>query len=793
MRWLLWIAFLAGCGGIPNGRYGVENVSIHGATRMDEEAIEACLGTRERSRARLDVGVRGTPECGEAPFDGDHVIVNFWSWPWEEWPLFDQSVFERDVARIERWYRARGFYGARVISTEVVPASASSTARSTLESCGAGPGTDCSVDVTFVVEEGEPVLVETVAMRGFDPLPEGTRERLRGVLLLHDGDRFDEAVYEETKTRMLRLLHDTGYADAQVRGTVKINEARREAYVVFDIVPGLPSVVGRVCVTGYGDLPAQSMLDVAALDPGSEYSLASLEGAQRALYALGVFSGVEINPVPPPAEEEDREEEETGTQAPVVAVEAVTVESEEEDEERPVCNEGPREVPDGHRAVDIAIRVTPGRITRIGFGVGLQAGQAVTFGTVASFSEQTDAAQWDYHVSVALEHRNLFDRLIRARLEIRPRAIFEMPVFNHDPVEPIPFGIQANTTLRWPAFIEPRTNLLVEVRYDLGPMPFTGFYRSELNWVIGPERTFFENRLYGAIFAHANWFLPTDRQPVEPTHQLPQVGALWLEEILTLDLRDDPRNPTAGAYIGVASQQGPLWIDSPEPDWFVRFTAEARGYIPLPLGIVIAMRAEIGVMEVIGSSESEDNVYQLRQLGPPALQLRGGGASSNRGYAAGLMGDVEQMYITLPRVPELVAAGTPIGARPVRITGGTRLWEASLEVRIPITLDLGVVLFADAGDVNRDAASVVGFDGDEFRFTHLQLAFGFGLRYRTIIGPLRFDVGIRPDELQVLGAQSTLPPPCTYQSANRCRPINNVDVFGLRFPGAFHLTIGEAF
>jgi outer membrane translocation and assembly module TamA len=781
---------VAGCGGIPNGRYGVENVSIHGATRMDEEAIEACLGTRERGRARLDIGIRGTPECGEGPFDGDHVMVNLWSWPWEDWPLFDESVFERDVERIERWYRARGFYNARVIATEVVPSSAASE-RTEGEGCGAGPDTDCSVDVSFTVEEGEPVLVETVAMRGYESLPDGTRQRLRNVLLFSDGDRFDEAALEDTKTAMLRLLHDTGYADAEVRGRVKINQERREAFVVFEITPGQPSVIGRVCVTGFGDLPAQSMLDVAALDAGSEYSLATLESAQRALYSLGVFSGVEVNAVPPPEEEEpeDPVEEEEPQGPPVVDPEDVSVGTVEP--EPRVCGAMPTNIPAGHRAVDILIHVTPGRITRVGFGVGLQAGQAVTFGTVASFSEQTDAAQWDYHVSFSVEHRNLFDRLIRARLEVRPRAIFQMPVFNHTPVDPIPFGVQANLTLRWPAFLEPRTNLLTEIRYDLGPMPFTGFYRSDLTWKLGPERWFFDNVLYGGFFLNANWFLPTDRQPVALDDQLPETAAVWLEEVLTLDLRDDPRNPHAGAYFAIASQQGVQPLGS----WdFVRFTAEGRGYIPVAdTGVVIAMRFEIGIMQVFGSSISDTNVYQYQQLGPPSLQLRGGGASSNRGYAAGLMGDVEQIYVTLPRVPDQVAVGTPIGARPVRITGGTWLWEGSLEVRIPITLDLGVVFFADAGDVNRDAVSIVGPDGDIWRFDHPQFAFGFGLRYRTIIGPLRFDVGIRPDELAAPGAQSSLPPACTNESANRCRPLNYVDIFGLQFPGAFHLTIGEAF
>ncbi len=788
---------VAGCASIPDTRYGVESVRFRGVRQLDQEALRACLGTRARPRFSIDFGLRGTPECGQPPFDSSHAIVDFWSWPWEEWPLFDESVFERDVERIERWYRARGFYDARVIATEVEPPAAMGAERPT-RGCGAGEGTDCSVDVTFTIEEGEPSHVARTSLRGVDRLPVGLRAQLEAALQMRPGDRFDEALYESTKQRMRRVLLDAGYADAVVEGAVKVNRGRREVFVMFDVDSGTPSVFGRVCVSGYRtsseSLPPQPMLDVAALEAGAPFSLSALESAQRELYALGVFSGVEVSPAreedPPEggaAQGEEQGAEEGGAAEPArVDPTRAQVEIGTSEEH---CNPGPARVPPGRRAVDIRIRVTPGRITRFGFGVGLQAGQAVTFGTVTSFAEQQDAAQWDYHLSTVLEHRNLFDRLIRGRLEVRPRFIFQMPVFNHTPAEPLPFGVQTTASFRWPAFLEPRTNFLVTVRHDLGPMPFTNFFRSELDGVIGPERTFFDGRLYGGLFLHGNWFYPTDLQPTDPRQLLPETAALWLEEIIRLDLRDDPRSPTAGAYFAVTSQQAVQPLGS----WdFLRFTAEARGYVPLPLGIVIAARFEIGIMEVFGTSLDPNNVYHLAQLGPPSLHLRGGGASSNRGFLPGLLGDTEQIYVEQPRSGEEIANGAPIESRPVRISGGTRSWEASLELRVPITQSLGAVLFADAGDVDRFRIGDPG-GATQFRFDHPQLAFGLGLRYRTIIGPIRLDVAVRPDDLQVIGTTGTLPPPCTPDRGSQCRPASRVDLGLFSFPGAFHLTIGEAF
>lgn len=786
-----WGAFLSiGAAATPaeieDGRYGVENLTIHGAEQMDAEAVAACLGTRDRSTFNVDIGLRGAPSCGEPPFDGSHLIVDFWHWPWTEWPLYDESVFERDLERIERWYRARGYLDARVVDTEVDPPAATGTDRH-VEGCGAGDESDCTVDVSVTVEEGEPVRIARMSIRGIDVLPEGMREQLRVQLRFSRDDRFDEALYELTKRDMLRVLADAGYAHARVEGAVKLNRGRREAYIVFIVDADLPNVVGRVCVTGYDNLPPDTLLAVADLAPGETFSLAALEESQRALYALGAFSSVEIRP-------EDREENEevegagddASSEPPVVDAEDVDVQIGDTDR---FCQDGPAQVEEGHEPVDIEIRVAPGRAFRYGFGGGFQAGQAITFGTATNFAGQQDAAQWDIHLSATLEHRNLFDRLIRWRFELRPRLIFEMPVFNFTPAQNPPFGIQAVTSFRWPAFLEPRTNLLFQLREDLGPMPFTGFFRSELDGVLGPERTWLDGRLYTAAFIHGNWFFPTDVQPIDPTQRLPETGSLWLEEVVRLDLRDDPRNPRAGAYFAITSQQSVQPLSS----WdMIAVNAEARGYIPLPFGIVLAGRFEIGVMHIESYDQSllADNVYQLNVLGPTLLHLRGGGASSNRGYLPGLLGDAVQRYVNTPRSRADLERGLDIQQRPVRISGGTRSWEASLELRVPITAAFGVVLFGDAGDVSRPPLGSTSSDAP-FRFDHPQVSVGLGIRYRTIVGPLRLDLAWAPPELRSFGGDSSLPPTCTADSANECNPRNYL--FTREFPAAVHITIGEAF
>jgi hypothetical protein len=81
--------------------------------------------------------------------------------------------------------------------------------------------------------------------------------------------------------------------------------------------------------------------------------------------------------------------------------------------------------------------------------------------------------------------------------------------------------------------------------------------------------------------------------------------------------------------------------------------------------------------------------------------------------------------------------------------------------------------FGDVGDVN---------DNKSFRFGHLNTAVGGGMRYRTIVGPIRLDVGYRPRAIQRADG-SRVPAEDEPQETN----------IGKGFRGAIHLTIGESF
>jgi outer membrane protein assembly complex protein YaeT len=135
---------------------------------------------------------------------------------------------------------------------------------------------------------------------------------------------------------------------------------------------------------------------------------------------------------------------------------------------------------------------------------------------------------------------------------------------------------------------------------------------------------------------------------------------------------------------------------------FLKGTLEGRHYLPLWANMVLATRVKVGTVEPYGDSD----------VIPFNVRFFAGGPGSVRGFALNRLGPKD-------------AEGDPIG--------GNSLLEASVELRFPITGDLGGAVFFDAGNVYRDSFS--------FRIGDLRYAAGPGIRYNTPIGPLRLDVG----------------------------------------------------
>lgn len=203
------------------------------------------------------------------------------------------------------------------------------------------------------------------------------------------------------------------------------------------------------------------------------------------------------------------------------------------------------------------------------------------------------------------------------------------------------------------------------------------------------------------------FLLPTLSQSV-------RVGIAQLNVIY--DRRDDPLDPRKGVYqtidLGVAER----FLGSQRN--FLRFVMRNASYHQLSRRFVLARSLEFG------------NLYAFRFEGtaidsiPLPERFFGGGNASHRGFNENQAG------------PRDISTGFPLG--------GTALLFNQTELRFPlIGEDIGAVLFHDMGNVYSSVKDI-SFrvrQRDLQDFNYMVHAVGFGIRYRTPVGPARLDLG----------------------------------------------------
>jgi outer membrane protein insertion porin family len=156
---------------------------------------------------------------------------------------------------------------------------------------------------------------------------------------------------------------------------------------------------------------------------------------------------------------------------------------------------------------------------------------------------------------------------------------------------------------------------------------------------------------------------------------------------------------------------------------FNRYTAYSRFYFPLPLGIVLKTNAQIGYIQQLD----------------PNLPL----PISEMYYLGGI--NTVRGYLLRSITPTILVGSSTRPDAPVQNfgIGGNKQFFFNLELEFPIFEKVGIrgVLFYDAGNA-------FGADAKFFEETRYQVplglfhSVGFGFRWFSPIGPLRFEWGI---------------------------------------------------
>jgi outer membrane protein assembly complex protein YaeT len=193
------------------------------------------------------------------------------------------------------------------------------------------------------------------------------------------------------------------------------------------------------------------------------------------------------------------------------------------------------------------------------------------------------------------------------------------------------------------------------------------------------------------------------------------------------DHRNDPADATEGSYS--LADIGVSWRQLGSQSNFLRVSGQNATYYRLASHLVFARNTRFAVESTLGP------VTPTGEIPLPERFFLGGG-ESHRGFYLNQGG------------PRDSITGFPIG--------GNALFLNSLELRVPFASNkLGFVLFHDAGNVFssiRRLRLLKVKQNSPTDFDYSAHALGLGVRYRTPVGPVRFDVGynLNPARYQVL-------------------------------------------
>jgi len=618
-------------------------------------------------------------------------LVSNWSL-FKERHYLDRTEFRRDLLRIRVFYWKRGWRDAQV-DTAVSPK-------------------DDGVRVEFKVAEGPPTRISSIRLER--PSEVLSDNEVRNAMKVRAGDPLNLIALDSSIVFLETTLWDKGYGDADARvDTIVIDTAAKAASIRATVDPKWPTVVGRISISGNERVSERTIRNSLTLKEGRPYKRHELITSQRNLYESNLFRRAVI--IVPPQGDSIKHIEITLQEAPLREIRASA----------------------GFNTIEFG--QVEGRLTRYNWFGG--------------------ARRLDFRGAVG----NLFADALNARFPFQ--EVLRRPVAERDADQYFSPTWQASADFTQPWFYSPRNTLglsafthrrsapAIFVENGLGASasftralasraPLSLTYRFELTRVEASDVYFCEN--FGICD-------PSDIVALRARQKLSPLALSFVT-----DRGDDPLDPRRGYFARADLEHASAFTVS---DYrYNRVSGEYRRYKAFGRHAVLAWRAKGGWIRAL---ESASEALLGRTSGANAIlhprkRFYAGGAQSVRGYGENQLGPrvltVDPGKLLTPadtNTPALCtreellagdcdeAAGLPSSDFEPRPVGGSTLLEGSVEYRFRLWRSLDMAVFVDAG--------VVG-EGDISTLTRGTSAItpGFGFRYRTPVGPIRIDLGIKP-------------------------------------------------
>ena len=543
------------------------------------------------------------------------------------------------------------------------------------------------VELVLEIVEGPRTVVGGVSFEGHTVM---TEEALRAVAALAPGRPFSEIDVIRGRDSIELEYRNRGYDQILVRSNVALTQNDTVADVRYTVAEGPQVIVDRVLIVGAVRTNPETIRRELLLRPGQPLGYADSVESRARLAALGLFRRVTIEEVAHGAE--------------------------------------PRR--------DVLVRVEESPATTVGGGVGVE-------GSTRLRTDENGAAQERFEFVprgfFEVGRRNLWGKNRAVNLFTRVSIRYRDVGLNQDGTpapETTATGYGFNEyrvvgTFREPRVLGSRADVLVTGIQEQAIRSSFNFARRELRAEAGMRLTpvyslsgrysFERNEIFDERFT-------TNEDQALIDRLFPQVRLSILSSSFLRDTRDDLVDAARGTLITTTADLAMRAIGSEVGFIKTYFELFSFKQLPATRRMVLALGARLGLANGFprfATGEADDGTPIVARVDdiPVSKRFFAGGDTTVRGFSLDRLGDETTIS------PE----GFP--------TGGNGVVVLNSEMRVGVVGPLQAVGFVDAGNVVARASTL--------RLNELRTTAGFGVRYRSPVGPIRLDLGFKLDRREL--------------------------------------------
>ncbi len=630
------------------------------------------------------------------------------------------------------------------------------------------------VEVRYLIHEGEEVTVRSIAFTGNHHI---SGSDLRGFMqtsqtgffsFISSNDTFKQSVFDDDVIRLQALYYDRGYLAVNI-GTprIELTPDRRYIDITVPIDEGPRFRIGRLAVqelssdgTEITPLGGRRRLrGMVGENPGDWFSRTKIVSDLQAVtryYRDRGYAHVEVRPqtnIDSPGRKVDVIV--AIRRGPLVHVERINIRGNAKTADRVIRRE--LTIVEGDLYSQSKVEESKARVTALGYfehvDVSEEDGSAPneivinvevaerptgTFQVGAGFSSIES-----FIFTAQVQQNNLFGRGQSLALQLQLSGIRQLAQVRF--VEPYLFGtewttaVEAYKTIRqYSAFDRDSTGASLTLGHPVFDDRLRLFAQYKAEYVRISAST-------GALFGSGGQGVTVFQQ--SPLFNLYRNGLTSSVELsLTWDSRDNRLFPTSGIYASASTEIAAKILGS--QNIFVRDTVFARFYHRLFGGLVLKLNTEWGL--ITSSDPQGVPIFERYYLG---------GIYTVRGFPLYSLGPTASLTTTDDPNGFPQPGGVPIG--------GNMQFYYNLEIEFPILESVGIrgVIFTDGGNAWNLEDALCGSpapaatpdpaaDPCTVNVTELRTSWGFGIRWVSPLGPLRFEWGLpfspRPDEKPIL-------------------------------------------